>query len=187
LIISWTGNTQRSGITNSCSPSRLIPPLAVAPHTRRAPAKHNLCIVSVDYRLAPQTRFPAILADCKAAIDFLHTDKFAQATDSRVDTSRLVVSGSSAGGWLSLLAGTGIGYRASGIEPPEGITGIAAIYPITDLLDPFWSTKQRPVVYMDRIIENQEMETFMDPNSKKTSCSEATGKRSMFYHYMVQE
>lgn len=160
---------------------------AVAPHTRYAPAKHNLCIVSVDYRLAPQTRLPAILADCKAAIDFLLTDKFAQATDNRIDTSRLVVSGSSAGGWLALLAGTGIGYRASGIEPPKGITGIAAIYPITDLLDPFWSTKHRPVVYLDRIIEDHEMATFIDPNSEKTSWSEATGKRSMFYHYMVQE
>ncbi|KAF5360758.1 hypothetical protein D9756_004433 [Leucocoprinus leucothites] len=160
---------------------------AAAPHTRYAPAKHNLCIVSVDYRLAPQTRLPGILADCKAAIDFLRSDKFAQATGNRVDASRLIVSGSSAGGWLALLAGTGIGFKASGVEPPTGIAGVVAIYPITDLLDPFWSTKHRPVVYLDRIIEDHEMATFVDPNSEKTSWAEATGKRSLFYHYMVQE
>ncbi|KXN81935.1 Versiconal hemiacetal acetate esterase [Leucoagaricus sp. SymC.cos] len=160
---------------------------AAAPHTRYASAKHGLCVVSVDYRLAPQTRLPGILADCKAAIDFVQSDKFAEATSNRVDSSHLIVSGSSAGGWLALLAGTGIGFEASGVEPPKGITGIAAIYPITDLLDPFWSTKHRPVVYLDRIIEHSEMATFVDPNSEKTSWAKATGKRSMFYHYMVQE
>ncbi len=35
-----------------------------------APEKHNLCLVSPDYRLAPQTRIPGILADAKAALDF---------------------------------------------------------------------------------------------------------------------
>ncbi|EKM75485.1 hypothetical protein AGABI1DRAFT_116328 [Agaricus bisporus var. burnettii JB137-S8] len=160
---------------------------AVAPHMLYAPAKHNLCIVSVDYRLAPQTRFPAILSDCKSAIDFLHSDEFTKMTGGRVDASKLFVSGSSAGGWLALLAGTGIGYKASGVEPPQGISGIIAIYPISDLLDSFWTTKQRPTVYLDRIIEFSEMETFLNPNSEKTSWSEATGKRSMFYHYMVQE
>lgn len=160
---------------------------AAQPHTLFAPAKHNLCVVSVDYRLAPQTRLPAILADCKAAIDFLRTDKFAEATGNRVDASRLVVSGSSAGGWLALLAGTGIGYEASGVEPPKGITGIVAIYAITDLLDAFWSTKHRPLVYVDRIIADSEVTRFIDPNTEKTSWSEATGKRSIFYHYMVQE
>lgn len=165
----------------------LIIPLAVAPHMRYAPAKHNLCVVSVDYRLAPQTRLPDILSDCKSAIDFLRTEEFAKATGNRVNPSGLVVSGSSAGGWLALLAGTGVGFEASGLKAPEGITGIVAIYPITDLLDPFWTTKHRPVVYLDRIIEHSEMATFVDPNSEKTSWAEATGKRSMFYHYMVQE
>lgn len=86
-----------------------------------------------------------------------------------------------------MLAGTGIGYKASGVEPPKGIKGVVALYPITDLLDPFWTTKQRPVEYMNRIVEHSEMAEFVDPNSKKTSWAEATGKRSLFYTYMVQE
>jgi acetyl esterase/lipase len=154
---------------------------------RYAPAKHNICVVSADYRLAPQTKLPAILSDCTSAIDFLRTEEFAKATEGRVNTSKLFVSGSSAGGWLALLAGTGIGYKVSGERAPRGIRGVVAIYPITDLLDPFWTTKHRPVVYLDRIIEHSETETFVDPNSEKRSWSDPTGKRSMFYHYMVQE
>ncbi|KXN81615.1 hypothetical protein AN958_04109 [Leucoagaricus sp. SymC.cos] len=42
-------------------------------------------------------------------------------------------------------------------------------------------------VYLDRIIEHSEMATFVDSNSEKPSWAEATGKRSMFYHYIVQE
>jgi acetyl esterase/lipase len=161
--------------------------LAVAPHMRYAPAKHNICLVSADYRLAPQTRMPAILSDCKSAIDFLRTEQFKTATEGRVNTAKIFVSGSSAGGWLALLAGTGISYHESGERPPRGIHGVVAIYPITDLFDPFWTTKHRPVSYLDRIIDHSEMETFVDPNSEKTSWSDPTGKRSMFYSYMVQE
>ena len=43
----------------------------------------------------------------------------------------IVVSGSSAGGWLALLAGTGIGFEACGLGLPPKVAGIAAIYPIT--------------------------------------------------------
>ncbi|KAH9478072.1 Non-reducing polyketide synthase pkbA [Psilocybe cubensis] len=160
---------------------------AVAPHMLQAPEKHNLCIVSVDYRLAPQTRMPGILEDCLDAIDFIHGVRFAEQTGHRANPSKIVVSGSSAGGWLSLLAGTGIGYKACGLPAPRPVQGIVAIYPITDLLDPFWKTKQRPVSYMDRVIDFSEVESFVDPTSAKTSWSAPDGKRSIFYHYMVQE
>ncbi|KAF8875162.1 Alpha/Beta hydrolase protein [Infundibulicybe gibba] len=160
---------------------------AVSPHMLEAPSKHNLCLVSADYRLAPQTRMPAILADCKDAVEFLGSTKFVSATGNRADASKIFVSGSSAGGWLALLAGTGIGYRACGLELPPRVKGIIAIYPITDLLDPFWTTKQRPVSYMNRVIDDSEVKIFVDPNSEKTTSSAVDGKRSIFYHYMVQE
>lgn len=162
-------------------------PTGVAPHMLQAPEKHNLCIVSADYRLAPQTRMPGILEDCLDAIDFIHNASFAEQTGHRADPSKLVVSGSSAGGWLSLLAGAGIGFKACGLPAPRPVQGIVAIYPITDLLDPFWKTKQRPVSYMDRVIDSAEVESFVDPTSPKTSSAAVDGKRSIFYHYMVQE
>jgi len=153
-----------------------------------APSKYNLCFVSADYRLAPQTRFPGILADCKSAIEFVRSSPtFRSATHNRVNTSKLILSGSSAGGWLSLLCGTGIGFAACKLEPPLRVTAIAAIYPITDMLDPFWTTKQRPVSYMDRVIEQEEVEPFINPGDEKTASSAADERRSIFYHYMVQE
>jgi acetyl esterase/lipase len=152
-----------------------------------APEKHNLCLVSPDYRLAPQTRMPGILSDAKAAMDFLQTAEFRNATGGCADASRVVLSGSSAGGWLSLLSGTGIGFEACGLEIPRPVRGIAALYPITDLQDSFWKTKQHPVSYMDRVIETSELIDFLDPNAPKTSSSPGDGLRAMMYHYMIQE
>lgn len=160
---------------------------ALTPHLASCPEKHGLCLISADYRLAPQTRLPGILADCKSAIDFIRSPTFAKATGNRVDTSKLVVSGSSAGGFLALLAGTGIGYTACGLKPPSAITGIAAIYPITDLEDSFWKTKQHPVSYMDRVIGHEEVVPFIDPSDVKVAFSTLDSKRSIFYHYMIQE
>ncbi|KAF9479899.1 alpha/beta-hydrolase [Pholiota conissans] len=161
--------------------------MSVVPHMLAAPEKHNLCLVSPDYRLAPQTRMPGILSDAKAAMDFLHSPAFQAETGGRVDVSRIVLTGSSAGGWLSLLAGTGVGFEACGLDIPRPVCGIAALYPITDLQDDFWKVKQRPVSYMDRIIEKSEVAEFLDPKAPKTSESRGDGMRAMFYHYMIQE
>ncbi|KAK0436996.1 Alpha/Beta hydrolase protein [Armillaria borealis] len=145
---------------------------AASPHHLRSPSSHNLCFISADYRLAPQTKFPAILSDCKAAIDFLFTP-----------------DGSSAGGWLSLLCGTGIGFKASGLDPPEKgrVKGIAALYPITDLLDPFWTTKQYPVSYFKRVIDKEELGAFLDHKGEKVASSALDSPRNVFYSYMIQE
>ncbi|KAF7321661.1 Polyketide synthase [Mycena kentingensis (nom. inval.)] len=161
--------------------------VAVSPHHLSAPEKHNICLVSADYRLAPQTRLPGILSDCKAALEFLSSDAFKTATNNAVDASKVVVSGSSAGGWLCLLAGTGIGYAACGLAPPPKVSGIAALYPITDLADPFWTTKQHPVSYLPRVIPDEEVASFVDPTSQKLAFTAVESPRAIFYHYMVQE
>ncbi|KAF8998695.1 Alpha/Beta hydrolase protein [Cyathus striatus] len=159
------------------------------PHQLSAPDKYNVCMISVDYRFAPQTRLPGILEDCKDAIEFLHSPEFAKATGDRIDPSNLVLSGGSAGGWLSLLCGTGIGFKASGLELPRPVKGIAALYPMTDMLHPFWKTKQRPVSYMDHIIPDEQMKPFVDPNAPKIceTSLEITAPRNALYHYMIQE
>ncbi|KAK0463106.1 Alpha/Beta hydrolase protein [Desarmillaria tabescens] len=162
---------------------------APSSHQLRSPSSHNICFISADYRLAPQVKFPAILSDCKAAIDFLFTPEFASATGNRVDPNKLILSGSSAGGWLSLLCGTGIGFKASGLDPPgKGrVKGIAALYPITDLLDPFWTTKQYPVSYFKRVIDKEELGSFLDHKGEIMTSSALDSPRNAFYHYMIQE
>ncbi|KAJ4474413.1 Alpha/Beta hydrolase protein [Lentinula aciculospora] len=161
----------------------------VSPHHLRSPANHNITFVSADYRLAPQFRFPTILSDCADAIKFLQTEKFRKATEGRADPARVILSGSSAGGWLSLLCGLGIGFDEIGVSKPPSVQGVVPIYPITDLEDPFWKTTQRPVKYMDRVIAFEEVQPFLNPYDLESQIASSAldSPRAIFYSYMVQE
>ncbi|GMK56027.1 hypothetical protein CspeluHIS016_0210830 [Cutaneotrichosporon spelunceum] len=157
------------------------------PHLEAARAKHGFCVVSADYRLAPQTRLPGILADIKACVEYLRSPAFAAETGGRVDQGKLVVSGGSAGGWLALMLASGIGFHECGMEPPAHPVACAALYPITDITDRFWTTPQHPVSYLGYEIEREPLYPYLDPAAPKTSYSLPTDARSQMYHYMVQE
>ncbi len=91
----------------------------------RSLANHlGACVISVDYRLAPEHRFPAAVDDCAAAWRFIN----AEAASLRIDPARIAVGGDSAGGNLSaVLALMG---RDGAVSPP-GFQLL--LYPATDL------------------------------------------------------
>lgn len=61
---------------------------------QRLAIKHDCVIVTVDYRLAPETQFPGSLDDNYAALKWLFNNAF----ELGVDRSRIAVMGGSAGG-----------------------------------------------------------------------------------------
>ncbi len=69
---------------------------------------HGFAIASVDYRLSTQAVFPAQIHDIKSAIRFLR----AKSELYHLNTSRIGIIGSSAGGHLAALVGVTNGHEA---------------------------------------------------------------------------
>lgn len=75
---------------------------------------HGFAIASVDYRLSTQSPFPAQVHDIKAAIRFLR----ASSEQFHINTKRMALFGSSAGGHLAALVGV-----TNGNKELEGTVG----------------------------------------------------------------
>lgn len=81
-------------------------------------------VVSVDYRLAPENKFPAPVTDCYAATQWVSSN----ASELNVDTQRLAVGGDSAGGNLA----TVISVMARDSGTPN-VACQVLFYPVTNL------------------------------------------------------
>ena len=96
-------------------------------------ASAGLAVVSIDYRLAPETRYPDSFRDCLDAVDWAVDN----AADLGADPERIGLWGDSAGGHLALLLATsqtnpsysGPRLRSDG----ERLRAAVAFYPPTDL------------------------------------------------------
>ena len=65
-------------------------------------------LVSIDYRLAPEVKLPEIIADVEDAFRWLRGDG---AKAAHLDPDRVVVTGGSAGGYLTLMTGIAVKPR----------------------------------------------------------------------------
>lgn len=65
--------------------------------TRRICSSAGLAVISINYRLAPETMFPGALEDCFKVFEWVHGSE----SQLGVDTSRIFLAGDSAGGNLA--------------------------------------------------------------------------------------
>lgn len=94
---------------------------------RRIARLSNATVVSVDYRLAPEHKFPTAVYDCYDATKWVVEN----GEEIGVDTSRLFVGGDSAGG--NLAAGVSILARDEG---EDFIKQQILIYPVVNFVTP---------------------------------------------------
>ena len=86
-------------------------------------------LVSFDYRLAPETKVPAIIDDIETAFKWLATEA---ASQFNIDPNRIAVTGDSAGGYLTLVTG----YR---VKPRPRV--LLSYFGYGDLISDWYSTR----------------------------------------------
>jgi acetyl esterase/lipase len=149
---------------------------SVSPHMLRAVQKHNLALISADYRLAPQVGVKDIYEDVRDCVAFIRNQMPGKVGEGVIDASRVAVSGSSAGGYLAFLAGL---Y----VEPKPQV--ILPIYPITDPLGRFFTTPQPPALGGSEP-DVESVKPYTDPSAQVVASSEPTSKRGGMYGYMLK-
>jgi acetyl esterase len=95
------------------------------PYCRALAIEAGVMVVSVDYRLAPEHKFPAGLEDCLAATEWV------LAHAGELGASRVLVAGDSAGGTMAAVVA--LLLRDKGVA---GVAGQILIYPVTAHYDP---------------------------------------------------
>ena len=92
-------------------------------HSARRAHELGCLVVSVDYRLSPETPAPGLIHDCYAALSWLAGN----ADELGVDAGRILIGGASAGGGLA--AGLALFARDNG---GPAIAGQMLVYPMLD-------------------------------------------------------
>lgn len=128
-------------------------------------------IVSIDYRLAPETKLPGIIEDVRDAIKWVRSKG---PELYRIDPKRVAVVGHSAGGYLTLMAGFAVEPR------PQALI---AFYGYGDV-DGDWYAKPDPFYRDKRRLVTRE-EAYKAIGTKETTSGGAKGRGS-FYLYCRQ-
>lgn len=135
----------------------------------------GFALVSLDYRLAPEVKLPDVIADVTDAFTWLRGDG---AKQCHLDPARVVVTGGSAGGYLTLMTGVVVKPRPAALVAYWGYGDV----------DGEWYTKpsefyRKTVPLIDRA------DALRGVGGKPVTGSEAGfdfKARGRFYHYLRQ-
>lgn len=98
------------------------------------PNWEDYVLVSISYRLAPETRWPAQIIDCKSAIRFLR----AHAAEYSLDPNAIGVWGGSAGGHLAAMLGMAGDQtrwdKGINLDQSSRVQAVCAWYPPSDFV-----------------------------------------------------
>jgi acetyl esterase/lipase len=127
-------------------------------------------LVSIDYRLAPETRLPAIIQDVEEAFRWIRAEG---ARRFGADPARLAVAGGSAGGYLTMLTG----YR---VQPRPRV--LLSLWGYGDLIGS-WYSAPSPYPRHHEINMTRE-ESFRQVSGKPISDDrDRKGNGDAFYQY----
>jgi acetyl esterase/lipase len=130
-------------------------------------------LVSFDYRLAPETKLPAIIEDIEVAFKWLRGDGAAQ---FHIDPERIAVTGGSAGGYLTLATG----HR---VKPPPRV--LLAYFGYGDLVGDWYATPSPHPRHNSRQISAKEAsEQVKGPPI--ADARERKGDGGIFYNFCRQ-
>jgi acetyl esterase/lipase len=137
--------------------------------------KDGFALVSFDYRLAPEVKLPAIAEDVQDALRWLREQS---AKQLHLDPERVVVTGGSAGGYLTLLIGASVKPRP---------TALVAYWGYGDV-DGDWYTKPSDH-YRKNVALISKDEAYRAVGAKVltgTDGGDEQKARGRFYHYLRQ-
>jgi acetyl esterase/lipase len=130
-------------------------------------------IVSIDYRLAPETKLPAIIEDIEDAFKWIR-EKGPELFD--IDSSKIAVLGGSAGGYLTLAAG----YR---VKPRP--TALVAFWGYGDLIGD-WYSKPSPHRRHQRSKMTEEKARMQVSGPAIANSKDRNGDGGAFYQFCRQ-
>lgn len=133
--------------------------------------RRGYAVVSIDYRLAPETKLPDIVEDVRSAWEWLHTKASSRFP---LDTSRVAVVGHSAGGYLALVCGYAV-------EPCP--SALVSFYGYGDLTGP-WYSEPDPFYRRQPLIDESEARQAV--GRTPIANDEGSSRRGTFYLWCRQ-